>query len=307
MAKKASSIDPKIVKQLLIESSSTVSFLKNYFDLRVKVFGKPGYSVFSQRAGFSSRSHIRDILNGRVQITETSVMKIAKALGFKGEVAEFFYLKTQLEQLEHFTQSRQGLNQQLLLLKHKIECELDPLKADDHLYEIGTIGYWIMPCLSTRRGGSTLEEVERMCPLNPSKIKDGLKVLMETGFVIYNPETKKYLNHRQHIELKKMPKVTQPKDAINFWAILDSFTAMRIRFEKDFVKKPLPEPERPFVYRGLSSVPKSRYPEFKLALRSLLNEFVVNMDGPEEEDVLLEIVCGMAIVEKESDPNQGPL
>lgn len=128
MEKKSVSIDPVLVRQLLLESSCSLDFLKKYFDLRVKVLGRPGYSTFSQRAGFSSRSHVRDMLNGRVAITDASMVKIAKALGFKNEVADFFFLKDKVENQEKGTQGKgkESFNQIIQFLKQKIEIDVQP-------------------------------------------------------------------------------------------------------------------------------------------------------------------------------------
>jgi|GEM_PF-3983028 hypothetical protein len=123
MAKKAASLDPVIVRQILLESTSTLDFLKKYFQLRVEILGKPGYSTFSQRAGFSSRSHIRDILNGRVKITSASMIKISKALGFKNEVADLFFLKDKMDVLDGAAQGNESHSQILQFLKQKIESE----------------------------------------------------------------------------------------------------------------------------------------------------------------------------------------
>lgn len=132
MEKKAVSIDPNIVRQLLLESSCSLDFLKKYFELRVEILGKPGYSTFSQRAGFSSRSHVRDMLNGRVAITDASMVKIAKALGFKNEVADFFFLKGKVESLEKTNQNKQSFNQIIQFLKQKIEVEA-PIASETQL------------------------------------------------------------------------------------------------------------------------------------------------------------------------------
>lgn len=123
MEKKVVSIDPNIVRQILLESSCSLDFLKKYFQLRVEILGRPGYSTFSQRAGFSSRSHVRDMLNGRVAITDASMVKIAKALGFKNEVADFFFLKGKMESLDKNNQGKESFNQIIQFLKQKIEVE----------------------------------------------------------------------------------------------------------------------------------------------------------------------------------------
>ena len=122
MAKKTLSLDPNLVRKILLDSTSTLDFLQKYFQMRTEILGKPGYSTFSQRAGFSSRSHIRDILTGRVKITNASMTKIAKALGFKDELLEVFFLKGKIESLDD-TQGSESLNQILQFLKQKIEIE----------------------------------------------------------------------------------------------------------------------------------------------------------------------------------------
>jgi hypothetical protein len=59
---------------------------------------KPNFSEMSRRAGFSSRSFIREVLDGKKSLTLSSVAKLKKALGLTGFLAQYFELLVAFEE-----------------------------------------------------------------------------------------------------------------------------------------------------------------------------------------------------------------
>jgi len=66
------------------------SFLRDYFDFAKNKDGKFSYRFFAQRAGFSSGSFLKLVIDGQRNLTNESINKISKGFKLKKQEHEYF-------------------------------------------------------------------------------------------------------------------------------------------------------------------------------------------------------------------------
>lgn len=86
--------------QALYQSIEYRAFLREYFQEQKRARKSFSHRYFARLAGFESSGFLAHVMAGERNLTETSIRKICKAMGFKGTAS------TYLENLVHFNQAK---------------------------------------------------------------------------------------------------------------------------------------------------------------------------------------------------------
>jgi hypothetical protein len=147
-----------------IQAESYREFLARVLELKSTAEGRSNLAAFSRRAGFSSRSFVHEVLDGRRRLTAKSYPKVERALALPPRIRSHFKLLVSLEEndlnLERLNQEQ--IRAKLALHRHRFLTELEAKRNQAQFVEFVIRGRELLDCfaaLGESNVGATLEEV----------------------------------------------------------------------------------------------------------------------------------------------------
>ena len=163
------------------------SYLKDFFAFRKKEERGFTHRVFAQRAGFSSSSFCLHVMEGRKNISGTSVAKFVAALGLEGAAARYF------ETLVWYNQAK------TLHDRERFFSELNRIRRNSQFYRVGKRQFilyseWYFPVIRELAvygdWHGDYRVLGRMVqpPLSPEKARKAMGALIDAGLLIRNED-----------------------------------------------------------------------------------------------------------------------
>jgi uncharacterized protein (TIGR02147 family) len=178
-AKKLKKNGPELTSELLKSS--------NYRRFLASATRGANFSELTRRAGFSSRSYIKEVIDGKKRIGAQSIPRFSKALSLTGPLNEYFKLLVRIEEeREAFddhskAQLQKRLNQVKERLKRKIEKPR--LNASEHSVLLNSKSLRVYAALGSPEKGATLSEIQNRCGLTKIQCENILQAFAEKSIV----------------------------------------------------------------------------------------------------------------------------
>lgn len=114
----------------IIEYNCYRSFLEDYFDYKKASNRYFSYRSFSMRAGFSSPSFLKMIINNQRNLTDSSMNKVARGFNFSEDIREVFFLLVKENQSKD-VEKKDACRKQLLLARDHFISYKERITADN--------------------------------------------------------------------------------------------------------------------------------------------------------------------------------
>lgn len=162
-------------------------FLNDYYDHYKKTIPGFSYRLLAEKAGFSSASFWKLVVDGKKNLSKESVLKISKALRLNKKSTDYF------ESIVFFTQAKDLETREYFLDKidayrKRNKPELILEKSYDYLKN--WINVLLRQVVDMPSFIEDPEKIASMIPFDvkPSDIKQSLNFLLEHGFIYRNEE-----------------------------------------------------------------------------------------------------------------------
>ena len=157
-------------------------FLRSWYDWKKAATRGFSYRSFARKAGFSSMSFLRDVIEGRRNISEDSVEKFVTAIGLVEDAADYFRELVRYNR-EQDSEKRSQLFRRLLLLQAR--REFSPVRQAQARYYSDWVNIIVREAAGLERFGGDPERIgAAMRPAVPTaQVKEALQLLMDLGML----------------------------------------------------------------------------------------------------------------------------
>ncbi|MES2857261.1 MAG: hypothetical protein V4692_15435 [Bdellovibrionota bacterium] len=279
--------DAKVIRAAL-ESDCYRSFITNVIAASSKEGKRPNIAAVSRKAGFSSRSFIGDVIDGRRRLSASSYPKLARALPLAASLKTYFHLLVIKEEdelnLEKLKSSE--IDRKIEELKSKLRSRIEQDTNENS--NILLKGRDLMEChaaLGNSKTGASLEDVCRKTELPNEVCFEVLKCLVDQKiaekrsvdgidryFVINQLVFHKGLGGDSEVKRSYAHSVDELK------------RKSAAQFKSD---------ERAF-FHFVMSVDRKKMPELKLRLWDVMQEFMESSENT-DGDAIAKLVVGLYV------------
>lgn len=157
-------------------------FLRSWYEWKKSASRGFSYRSFARKAGFSSMSFLRDVIEGRRNISEDSVEKFVAAIGLVEDAAEYFREIVRYNR-EQDQEKRSQLFRRLLLLQAR--REFSPVRQAQARYYSDWVNIIVREAAGLERFGGDPERIgAALRPAVPAgQVKESLQLLVELGML----------------------------------------------------------------------------------------------------------------------------
>jgi uncharacterized protein (TIGR02147 family) len=157
-------------------------FLRSWYDWKKTASRGFSYRSFARKAGFSSMSFLRDVIEGRRNISEDSVEKFVSAIGLVEDAADYFRELVRYNR-ETDLGKRAQLFRRLLLLQAR--REFSPVRQAQARYYSNWVNIIVREAAGLERFGGDPEKIGAALrpPVPVDQVKESLVLLQELGML----------------------------------------------------------------------------------------------------------------------------
>jgi uncharacterized protein (TIGR02147 family) len=166
----------------IFQYSNYRDFLRDYYKATKKNLAGFSYETLAGRAGFSSPSFLKLVIDGKRSLTKESVVKLCRALKFNKASADYF------ENLVFFNQAK-AIEEKLLFLKkmdqHRKRNNPDRIRPAEYKY----LEKWYLPVIREmvdlpgfKENPENIKQALSF-PVKPKDITDALHFLITSGYL----------------------------------------------------------------------------------------------------------------------------
>jgi len=157
-------------------------FLRSWYDWKKTASRGFSYRSFARKAGFSSMSFLRDVIEGRRNISEDSVEKFVSAIGLVEDAADYFRELVRYNR-ETDLDKRAQLFRRLLLLQAR--REFSPVRQAQARYYSNWVNIIVREAAGLERFGGDPEKIGAALrpPVPVDQVKESLVLLQELGML----------------------------------------------------------------------------------------------------------------------------
>ena len=251
--------------QAALASSDYRSFIANIATAQSRN-GKMNMAALSRKAGFSSRSFIGDVIEGRRRLSPSSYPKLSRALSLSARLRSYFHLLAvrdepdlNFEQLDQLT-----IDLRLKELRLRLETDLDSAlnknkKVDAFLKALKARD--MIDCYAALGNGATLEEVASRTGLSINYVKFVLDHFLSNATA--KLENGKYFVDNPVVLFNDLGESQNVKSCY-----LQTINELKRKADSGFHN-----PDRAFS-QFVFTVDSSKMPELKKKLWELMREFM---------------------------------
>jgi uncharacterized protein (TIGR02147 family) len=264
----------------LFESENYHDFLARWIQAQEFAGKKVNFSALTRAAGFSSRSFIHEVIRGRKRITQNSLPRIIKAFKLKGSEAGYFECLVALEEenVEIGLKSKAHIQSELIRLREKVfrnrqRQYLSPeFQTASSTWAFGMLHMAdVFAALGSKRRGASLNEILSRTGLSNKICSNILNHFVQKGVVSTSGD--RFFASDMNFDLLNL------KDNAIFLkyfreALLDLGKKTEAQSALDSL-----------FFHSSFSVERQRLPEFKAKLRTLLLEFIDEIQSDDGEVV----------------------
>lgn len=249
-----------------LEAKDYRSFIATTISLTTKEGAKPNIAAVSRKAGFSSRSFIGDVIDGRRRLSSASLPKIAKALNLPTRLKTYFHLLVirEEEKLNIDRLKTEQIESKLADLRSRFKSQLQTSAIEEKAVNVMFKGRDMLDCyaaLGSPEKGASLEEISRRTGI---PLEVGGRLLQH--FLARGIATEKdgrYFSGNAFLFFKDIGGNEGAKSCY-----LQTMDELKRKANASFHAK-----DRAF-FQFVFSVDQSRMPELKQKLWELMQEFV---------------------------------
>ncbi len=258
---------------LLIESKTASEFLKRVEMTLKNSEAGFSYADFARRAGFSARSYVREVFQGKKALTLKALPAFAKALGMKKEERELFRCLIAIENPQFDpTVSPENAKKSLQVKNETLKRRLARGRVGASLSSLSRIESW--PRVYVALGnGREFPEIQAATKLTTLHLERTLKEMAEAKLIRCRGD--RYEPTSPHLVLD--PSIHSEMIASHFQAVLtDAIDGSKMNFR---------DPEKLYFVSSFG-VRKDRLPELKAKLIETLLRFVDDSEDSQNEEIV---------------------
>lgn len=256
----------------LLEATNEREFLNIWYQWSKQNNAKLSYASITRKAGFSSRSYVRDVMTGERRLTLEALPRFIKALGLKGDLKLYF------SHLVNFACDPDAANEakkkdRILRLKNRIRVQFESKSAPrthqmKTLYE-GSFFLEVYAALGSLAQGANLDEISERTGKSKLFCQNALLKMIETDLVFQSKTSDRYFARESHNIFSKLG--TEDSFKKNYLTQLELVAhSAKIKFDS----------EENLFFCSVFSIDPTKMPEFKNELRQLLLRFVDSSENP---------------------------
>jgi uncharacterized protein (TIGR02147 family) len=176
-----------MVDELTLNRLLTAKDYRQFIKTALSSSGKKvNYSALSRRAGFSSRSYFKEVVDGRKGMSVASMKGFRKALKLEGQLGTYFETLVSLTERDcnYASRSSDELQSELEKIRKKIRTGRVGLKAKSSSGKLFASRHSpeIYAALGSLQFGATVGEMIQKTGLSKVVIESVLKIFVENGF-----------------------------------------------------------------------------------------------------------------------------
>ncbi|MBL7672421.1 MAG: hypothetical protein JNM39_18225 [Bdellovibrionaceae bacterium] len=242
------------------------------------------YAEFSRRAGFSSRSYIRDILLGKKRVNLSNFEKIAVGLKLTSHQREFFRALVTLEEPGFRVRTTLGPEAILAkqILKIRKSCRLKRLSKDKldvkGLLDSAEVAL-VFASTGTEIQGASHDEIEGRCKLGQTLVKNALQALIRSDLV--SARDGRFFPCSAHVAFERLG-----GDEFFRHDFLRTVASLKRKFENQ------PNQSTSLFLASTFCVCESQLPALKESLSQVLFHFISGAEDS-QGDTVVELVVGL--------------
>ena len=230
---------------------------------------KINFSALTRKAGFSSRSFIKEVLEGKRNLTNKSFPKFVRAFDLKGREAKFFECLVALESpgVDFGYKNKEQILAEMKRIKEiwnrKLRSANEPQSANTNVRWAFKIRYMgdIYAALGDFETGASIDEIKSRTGLPENLCLEVIDYLIQNQAILKK-------NERYYAQTINLDIFDLGND--ESFKILYQEALMQLqRKAKTSLKS-----DREFFFHSAFSVRQSKLPEFKLRLKELALEFI---------------------------------
>lgn len=158
------------------------AYLRDFYEDRKKRIPYFSYRTFAQKAGLTSPSHFKEVMDGSRKLTEKTISKFIKGLGLTDQDARYF------SALVHFNQSRSSADKQHFLeqmrgLKQKVRQYRIPMDQFEYYSRWYNVAIRELACLVDWNDDYGKLASMLIPPIRKSEARESVQFLLEAGFL----------------------------------------------------------------------------------------------------------------------------
>lgn len=266
----------KLVRAAL-DSRDYRGFLANALVASSKEGDKPNIAALSRKAGFSSRSFIGDVIDGRRRLSARSYPKLARALALPIRLKSYFHLLVIRDERElNFENLRPDqIEAKILDVRAKLNSQLAKEESEREAATVLFKGRDLLDCyaaLGPSGRGAAVTEVSKKTGLPADACTHALRFLVARGVVTEN-------DGRFHATNSLFFVKDLGEDKGLKSCYLQSLDELKRKANIGFNSK-----DNAF-FQFIYSLDRSRLPELKQRLWELLQEFVETSENSEGDGI----------------------
>jgi uncharacterized protein (TIGR02147 family) len=277
-------MDYSSITEELLSVSNYRQFLAKIFSyLKTRSSGF-SYGSFAQKAGFSSRNYLRDIMNGDKRMTVAAFPKICRGLKISGEWKKYLALLSAIDEQEMNPEnwSKDKILQKLEKSKGRIQKKVitGPEPKNLKFFESSN---WlpIYAALGSVERGSSLHEIEKRTGISRATCQQVLEELYAHNVIRWDKSTDRFFPSTLHYVFNEMG-----KDKFFKRSFLRTSKRVSEAAERTF------ENDDRLFFSSVFSVDRAKLPEFKIQLRELLLSFVDSVED-DQGTTVAELAVGL--------------
>lgn len=250
---------------LLINAKSSQEFLAPFFNSGAseRVSPKPlSYQAFSQKAGYSTKSYVAEIIAGRKKLTQASIEKFCKGLNLSALWKDYLENLVILENVQDADLKKTTLDQQDKIIIKILSARTKLQDSRSSLEKVLLKSYFpeICAALGGPEEGSTIEQIEKRTQIPHLEIQKTLDILEEENILTKRKDN--YILRTQSLDLEFLNSPEHFK-----FDFIRSLEKAKNRFNKQ-------SPTKSALFMTQTfSVQSSKLPYFKSKLEKLILEF----------------------------------
>jgi hypothetical protein len=276
-------MSPRDINQSIIYANDYRSFLRALLDERRANGEKVNFSGLSRRAGFASRSYIKEVLEGKKRVAAPSLLRFIKAFRLDKTTGSLFSFLVALEEEDV---NFEGLSSEHLRLKieatrEKLSRRISKSKNVNRsdAFAPGPRAVEVFAALGSPERGASIEQIQSRSRLDQETCMKVLNYFLAKKIIRH--EKGRYFLSQPNLDLGSLGKDLAFKKL--FGRVIEELNQSH--------RSKLSSKEELFFYSAYS-VRRSQLPEMKKRLRELLLEYI-DTEQVDDGDAVVKTVIAL--------------
>ncbi len=266
----------------LLAATDYRGFLLAFYESNKKNNPQFSYSYLAKKCSFSSKSFLKEVIDGKKNLTYESCAKILNGLSLPQNWKNYLESLIELE-IASAESEKILIKKNLALLRQKLQQKKPvELKQNAGLYFKDKKWPYVYAALGNTQDGATLDQIRKRTRFSEMEIQRTLDFLLANNLVV-----KKEMRYLPLENTNFFAELGQSPFFQNFF--LQSILNTGDRAQKKFDSK------QDLFFSMSFSVNSQKMAQFKTELAELLDRYTQSTEDP-EGDRVAELVCGFSLI-----------